>query len=129
MEPLLLDIGFGVLESSHMFGGPTIYQRNVFSHCDRARESRDKEAFLSLFFGSSPTLSSLRALFLFLLYYSRGMKPFLLRLTSLPLSGRLLTVSSIMTELITPITLYVKMITVLTRFLAFKPFTLIELGN
>ena len=66
---------------------------------------------------------------LLLLYYNRGMKPFLLRLASLPLSWRILTVSSIMTELITSITLYVRVITMLLSFLAFKPLSLLELGS
>jgi hypothetical protein len=52
-----------------MFGGPTIYQPNVFNICDRARESRDKETFLYLFSGRIPSLPPLRVLFLLLLYY------------------------------------------------------------
>jgi hypothetical protein len=81
-----------------MSRGSIIYQPNVFNICDRAKESRDKEAFLSLFSGRSPSLSLLRALFLLLLlYYNGGMKPLLLRLASLPLSGKPLAVFRIVT--------------------------------
>ena len=98
VEPLLLDIGYGVLESNHMFGGPTIYQPNVFNICDRARERRDKETFLYLFSGSIPSLPPMRVLFLLLLFYCQGMKPLLLRPASLfPLRGKLLVVFSIVT--------------------------------
>jgi len=78
VEPILLGIGNGVLESSHMSGGSTIYQLNVFSICDRSRESINKETSILLFSGSSSSLPSLRLLFLLLLYNNRGMKPFLL---------------------------------------------------
>ena len=112
-----------------MSGGSTLYQPNLLSICDRSRESREKETFLSLFSGSNPSLSPLRALFLRLLYYCRGIKPFLLRLALLPLSGRLLAISSIVIELITSVTLYMRVITMLLRFLAFKPLALLELGR